>query len=200
MRIAVALAVVTMGMAAPALAAEPAVTVADVAAPGLAAPMGTAPLVEARFVTAGDNRFTTTTKLVSTQFASDVTALRHRFASSMMEFYPIANSGFHFSSGMHMFNTTNFLREADKLTNNLLWSPSLRGSGGVRTGFKRQTPAMTVGYTRTVAQKLAVGLEAGTLMGRVNSSMRSSLGRGFSDGADDHKMNPVASLVFGMKF
>ena len=199
MRIAIGLAVMTLGMASQAMAADPSAPFADMATATQQA-INDAPVVEARFDADKGRRFDTHAVTVADQFASNGTALRHRLGSSMMELYPIANSGFHFSGGMRMYNVTNFIREADKLTNNLLWSPSLRGSGGVRTGFNRQTPAMTFGYTKTVAQRLAFGLEAGTLMGRVNSSMRSSLGRGFSDGGDDHKMNPVANLVFGLKF
>ena len=118
----------------------------------------------------------------------------------MMEFYPSANSGFHLSGGVRMFAVTNFTRDADKLTNNLLWSPGQRGYNGVRAGFNRKTPAMTFGYTKTVAEKVAFGVEAGTLMGRVNASLPHSFGRGFGGSGGDNRMNPLANLVFGLKF
>ncbi|WP_375394740.1 hypothetical protein [uncultured Sphingomonas sp.] len=201
MRIAVALAVTMLNMAASAMAAEPSVPFADTVASAVAqGAVSVVPVVEARFGPAIGGRFEKPMTLVADQFTSEGIALRHRFASSMMEFYPLANSGFHFSGGLRFFGVTNFAREADKLTNNLLWSPGNRSSGGVRYGFKRQTPAMTFGYTKTVANKVAFGVEGGTLLGRVNASMPRSFERRLGGGRDDNRMNPVANLVFGVKF
>ena len=208
MRIAIALAVMTFGTASQAMAAEPAAPAADssfadrvtdvVAAAIAQDAISAVPTVEARFGPALSSQFEKPLVSVADQFTTESTALRHRFASSMMEFYPLANSGFHFSGGPRLFNVTNFNREADKLTNNLLWSPGQRGSGGIRYGFNRKTPAMTFGYTKTVAQKMVFGLEAGTLLGRVNASLPRPIGRGF--GSDGGRMNPLANLVFGIKF
>ena len=46
----------------------------------------------------------------------------------------------------------------------------------------------------------ALGLVAGTLLGRVNASVAHSFGRGFVGRGDDSRMNPLANLVFGLKF
>lgn len=198
MRIAIVLAALAMGTASHAMAADPVAPMADLVTTTQAA-LVAAPMVEARFGAAMGRRFETRMVLVADQFADDGTALRHRFASSMVEFYPLANSGFHLSGGVHFYGITNFTRDADKLTNNLLWSPSGRGFNGVRTGFNRKTPAMTFGYTQTVAKKMVFGLEAGTLLGRANASVPRLFGRSFGRG-DDGRINPLANLVFGLKF
>ncbi len=199
MRIAVALAMFAAGIGSQAMAADPPLPFADIVTTTQAA-LTSVPMVEARFGADIGRRFESHVAMVADQFTSEGTALRHRFASSMMEFYPLANSGFHLSGGVRFFGVTNFTRDADKLTNNLLWSPGNRGSGGIRYGFKRQTPAMTFGYTKTVANTVAFGLEGGTLLGRVNASMPHSFERRLGGGRDDNRMNPVANLVFGVKF
>ncbi len=200
MRIAVsataAAVVMVLGLVSPAMAAD-----APVPFGGTAMSMHDAvangPLIEARFGDDDKVQFQQFRALVGDQFTADA-PFRHRLGSKMMEYYPVANSGFHLSTGVHYFNTTNFSREAEKLSP-VLWSPSNRGFGSIRTGFKRKTPAMTAGYTQTVANKLAFGLEAGTLFGRVNSNMP-HFGQNFSESGMSMRLNPVAAFTMAMKF
>ena len=120
MRIAMTLALLALGTGTQAMAAEPPASPLDMVTATEAA-LSSAPTVEARFGSDIGRRFETHVTMVADQFTSEGTALRHRFASSMVEFYPLANSGFHLSGGVRFFGVTNFTREADKLTNNLLW-------------------------------------------------------------------------------
>lgn len=198
MRIAVSVAVAAMvlGSASSAMAADAPVplgatslAVHDVVTGG--------PLVEARFGST-DEGVRRTRTLVGDQFATEA-PLRHRLGSRMMEYYPVANSGFHLSAGARFFNVTNFNREAEKLSS-LLWSPTNPSFGSVRTGFRRKTPAMTAGYTQTFADRLALGVEAGTLLGRVNANMPGALGRTLSETGMSMRLNPVAAFTMGMKF
>jgi hypothetical protein len=62
--------------------------------------------------------------------------LRKRFASSMMDFYPLAGQGFHFSGGLRFYSRTNFARDAELMTHGLLYVPrGPNASMGVR-GYK----------------------------------------------------------------
>jgi hypothetical protein len=130
-------------------------------------------------------------------------ALRTRFASSMMDFYPIAGKGFHFSGGLRFYNRTNFARDAELITHGLLYVPRGTNAGmGVR-GFKRITPATTFGYTRVLDNGLMIGIEGGTLLGRVNPGMPRAFRelRADSIGHDGgSSINPIANLTFGFRF
>ena len=129
--------------------------------------------------------------------------LRQRFASSMMDFYPIAGQGFHFSGGLRFYSRTNFARDAEHATHGLLYVPRGPNTGmGVR-GFKRFTPAATFGYTHLLDSGLMLGIEGGTLLGRVNPGMPRAFRelRATSVG-NDHasSTNPIVNMVVGFKF
>jgi len=129
--------------------------------------------------------------------------LRKRFASSMMDFYPISGQGFHFSGGLRFYNRTNFARDAELVTHGLLYVPRGPNTGmGVR-GYKRMTPAATFGYTHVLDNGLMLGLEGGTLLGRVNPGMPRAF-RELRDASIGHdgasSMNPIANVTLGFKF
>ena len=129
--------------------------------------------------------------------------LRQRFASSMMDFYPLASRGFHFSGGLRFYNRTNFARDAERVTHGLLYVPRGPNTGmGVR-GFKRFTPAATLGYTQILGSGLMLGIEGGTLLGRVNPGMPRAFRelRADSIGHDRaSSVNPIANLTMGFRF
>ena len=127
--------------------------------------------------------------------------LRHRIASSMMDLYPVDGTGFHLSAGMRMFARTNFMAEAEKFTNGLLWAPHGMGNSSMRTGFKRYTPAMTVGYTHMIQHDLSLGLEAGSMLGRAYNGIPGRIhGFGSSSGSGGAGLNPIMNLVVGARF
>ncbi|WP_242140538.1 MULTISPECIES: hypothetical protein [unclassified Sphingomonas] len=123
--------------------------------------------------------------------------MKHRFASSMIDYYPIHGSGLHLSGGMKFFSVANFVRDAEKATGGLLYAPRLPGgNSGVRTGFNRRTPAATVGYSGTYHNAM-FGVEMGTLIGAANANLpRSYRALGDRPGG----LNPIANLMVGLKF
>lgn len=124
--------------------------------------------------------------------------MQHRFASSMIDYYPLAGSGLRLSAGMRFFQVANFLKDAEKATAGLLYNPRLPGSGAaVRTGFNRHTPAATVGYTSTFKNAL-VGLEVGSLIGHANANLPRAMDR--LSNRSRGGMNPIANVVFGLRF
>lgn len=132
-------------------------------------------------------------------------AFRHRFASNMMDLYPVAGSGFHASFGTRFFKRQYIRRDQEEATHGLLYSPRYTRNplGGVR-GFRRATPGATFGYTELVRPNLMVGLEGGTLLGRAVSVMPA--GRRFaglpgtSRGDQKYRMNPVLNFTVGYAF
>lgn len=124
--------------------------------------------------------------------------MQHRFASSMIDYYPLGGSGLRLSAGMRFFQVANFLKDAEKATAGLLYTPRLPGSGNaVRTGFNRHTPAATVGYTGTFNNAL-FGVEVGSLIGNANANLPRAMDR-LSNRARGG-MNPIANVVFGLRF
>lgn len=124
--------------------------------------------------------------------------MQRRFASSMIDYYPLGGSGLRLSAGVRFFQVTNFLKDAEKATAGLLYNPRLPGSGSaVRTGFNRHTPAATVGYTSTFNNAL-LGLEVGSLIGNANANLPRAMDR-LSNRARGG-MNPIANVVFGLRF
>lgn len=131
-------------------------------------------------------------------------AIRHRFASQMMDLYPVEASGFHASFGTRFFKKSYVRRDQEAATNGLLYTPRLpRGALGLR-GFPRATPAATFGYTELLRRNLLVGLEGGTLLGRIVQPLPS--GRrlaGLPGGARGDRamqMNPVVNLTLAYAF
>jgi hypothetical protein len=131
-------------------------------------------------------------------FADPSGQMRHRFASSMIDYYPLGGSGFRVSAGMRFFAVPNFLKDAEKATAGLLYNPRQLGSGaGIRTGFNRRTPAATLGYTGTIKNAM-FGFEVGSLLGNANATMPRAM-RMLSDRGTGG-VNPIANVVVGLRF
>lgn len=124
--------------------------------------------------------------------------MQHRFASSMIDYYPLGGSGLRLSAGMRFFQVANFLKDAEKATAGLLYNPRLPGSGAaVRTGFNRHTPAATVGHTSTFKNAL-FGVEVGSLIGNANANLPRAMER--LSNRTRGGMNPIANVVVGLRF
>lgn len=132
-------------------------------------------------------------------------AFRHRFASNMMDLYPVSGSGFHASLGTRFYKRQYIRRDQEEATNGLLYSPHwTRNSLGNVRGFRRATPAATVGYTEQVASNLMLGVEGGSMFGRAVSALpsgRRSAGlSGSSHGDTKYQMNPVVNFTVAYAF
>lgn len=132
-------------------------------------------------------------------------ALRHRFGSAMMDLYPADTSGFHLSFGTRFFKKQYIQRDQQEATHGLLYVPRLpRGANGGIRGFRRATPAATFGYTDMVRPNVMIGLEAGTLLGRVvqplPSGRRLSGLPGGVHGDRSMRMNPVLNATLAYAF
>jgi hypothetical protein len=127
--------------------------------------------------------------------------LQQRVDSSMIDFFPAGDEGFHLSAGMRLFAR----RNVDRAFRGLLAGPKGRGVGGV--GARRFTPAATLGYIRGLDADTVLGFEVGAVMGRLNSGMsgrlrqtESSEGHGMNGLRPMTGINPIARVTFGYKF
>ena len=127
--------------------------------------------------------------------------VRPRPFRGMTDIYPFAIAGFHVSAGSRYFSRANFWSAAEQTTRGLLLNPRLRGGGGVSTGFRGPTWALTTGYDVALLPRLVVGIEGGALKGRaINPGPRGRMFR-----ADDRKAsragsNPLATLAVRFAF
>lgn len=128
--------------------------------------------------------------------------IRHRFASALVDLYPVDGSGFHASVGTRFYKKQYIRRDQEIETNGLLYSPRLpRGAPSVR-GFRRATPAATVGYTEMIHSNFMIGVEAGTLLGRAVQRLpdaRRLAGFGGRDGTST-RLNPIANVTLAYAF
>ena len=93
--------------------------------------------------------------------------VRPRFVGGMVDIYPSSSSGFRLSTGTRYFSRANFWVAAEQTTRGLLYDPHWsRGGRGLARGFRRYTPAVTLGYDLQPLRGLVVGLEGGALNGR----------------------------------
>lgn len=129
--------------------------------------------------------------------------LRRRFTgNSMMEFYPFAGSGFHFSGGTRLFSRRNFITETEDSARGMLKvSRSIMAPMTTRAGFKRFNPAVTAGYTFAVSHLAQIGIEGGALMTHAFAGTPGLPHHAFGY-RGDHSVRPdaIANLVFGMHF
>jgi len=96
-----------------------------------------------------------------------VSSVRRRFASTMIDFYPIAGDGFHLSAGGRLGHS----RKSDFTSDNaLLYAP--KGFADRKAGLKKFASAMTVGYSSSPQAGLNFGVEAGTLLERGDPASR----------------------------
>lgn len=119
----------------------------------------------------------------------------------MTDIYPMADAGFHVSIGSRYFARPNFWSTAEQASRGILYDTRWRGGGGVPTGFRRRTWALTTGYDAEVLPRLVVGIEGGALRGRaINPGPRGRMFR-----ADDRKagragINPIATFAVRWAF
>lgn len=93
--------------------------------------------------------------------------LRRGYGGSMVDLYPFEDDNLHVSGGGKLFGRAGLSRLAWGDPESLRHLPSLR-AGALRG--RRASPAMLVGYGRTVEQGLAFGVDAGIVMGRVGAA------------------------------
>jgi hypothetical protein len=127
--------------------------------------------------------------------------IRPRFESSMIDFFPANGDGFHLSAGLRMFARHNYAREAERLTNGLLFVS--RGTSGL--GGRRFTPLATAGYSHAFAHGMVLGIEGGAMAGELYGapgSLRGGAGPVLDTGERRRgsALNPVAHLSFGWRF
>lgn len=80
--------------------------------------------------------------------------------------FPVAGGNLHMSAGGRLFGRAGRPRTAGD-PESMRYMPALRG-GGLRGG--RRSPAMLVGYGRTVEHGLTFGVDAGMVMGRLGAT------------------------------
>lgn len=120
--------------------------------------------------------------------------VRPRFVGGMIDLYPSERSGIRFSIGTRYFARPNFWIAAEQATGGILYDPHMtRGGRALSRGFRRSTPAMTLGYDREVTNGLVLGLEGGALSDR--AIMPTRPGRWAAAGVRDggFGLNPVAT-------
>ena len=139
-----------------------------------------------------------TTSRQADPFGDSEGPMRHRFASSMIDYYPLGGAhGLRVSGGLRFYENAYFFRDAEQKTGGLLWAPQFRGGGNaLRGGYSRYTPAATVGYTGTI-KNAVYGVEIGSLIGSATSmpSRESGLSNAPRSG-----LNPIANLMVGLRF
>ena len=121
--------------------------------------------------------------------------VRPRFIGGMIDLYPSERSGIRLSIGTRYFARPNFWIAAEQATGGILYDPHMtRGGRGLSRGFRRSTPAMTLGYDREVSRGLVLGLEGGALSDR--AIMPTRPGRWSATGVRDggFGLNPVATM------
>lgn len=121
--------------------------------------------------------------------------VRPRFVGGMIDLYPTERSGLRLSVGTRYFARPNFWIAAEQATGGILYDPHMtRGGRGLARGFRRSTPAMTLGYDRELSPGLVLGLEGGALSDR--AIMPTRPGRWAAAGVRDggFGLNPVATM------
>ena len=121
--------------------------------------------------------------------------VRPRFIGGMIDLYPSERSGIRLSIGTRYFARPNFWIAAEQATGGILYDPHMtRGGRALSRGFRRSTPAMTLGYDREVSPGLVLGLEGGALSDR--AIMPTRPGRWSATGVRDggFGVNPVATM------
>ena len=134
----------------------------------------------------------------------DASMLRRRFTgNSMMEFYPIAGSGFHLSGGSRLYSRRNFSKETEDSAQGALAVSRVTGGSPImsKSGFRRFTPVMTAGYAVAVSKMMQIGVEGGAMMGHIFATAPGLPNHAFGYGnANSFRPNAVANLVVGMHF
>jgi hypothetical protein len=127
--------------------------------------------------------------------------VRPRFFKGMTDIYPIASIGLHVSVGSRYFARPNYWNTVEEVSRGTIVNTQWRGGGGVSTGFRRRTWALTTGYDAEVLPRLVVGLEGGLLKGRaINPGPRGQVYRLRDRTMNRVGMNPIATLAVRYAF
>lgn len=122
--------------------------------------------------------------------------LHQRIASSMVEFYPVGDSGFHLSAGTRLYDT----RAGEQATNRgLMVAPRPLNVPGAKIGIKR-TPALTMGYTGSAADGTSIGVEVGAMRGSAYTDANDMARRNWAERTGGNPVNPMVNLVVGRRF
>jgi len=127
--------------------------------------------------------------------------VRPRFIGGMVDLYPADHSGVRLSLGTRYFARPNFWIAAEQATAGILYDPHMtRGGRALPRGFRRYTPAMTLGYDRELSPGLVIGLEGGALSDRAILPIRPARwsAAGVRDGGSG--LNPVATMSARLAF
>ncbi|MEO5939099.1 MAG: hypothetical protein ABIQ43_08830 [Sphingomonas sp.] len=128
--------------------------------------------------------------------------IRPRFFGGMTDIYPSAAIGLRLSVGSRYFARPNYWTTAEQATRGLLYDTRWRtSSGGMPSGFRRRTWAMTAGYDAEVLSGLVVGIEGGALKGRaIGLGPRGQAFRVNDRNANRAGLNPIATLAVRYAF
>ncbi len=129
--------------------------------------------------------------------------LHHRAASSLVDYYPFEPEGFRVSVGLHFFSRTSMLRQMVQSADGRLFVGRSPINAGARIGYRRYTPALTMGYTHKFGRDGTFGIEAGALVGRAFVSMprifrQTSIAAGGSP--EQSGLNPLLHAVLDFSF
>ena len=91
--------------------------------------------------------------------------LKSGYGGSIVDLFPFEGGKFHISGGGRLFGRPGRPRSADP--ESMRYLPASR-AGSLRSG-RRLTPALLVGYGHTVERGLALGVDAGMVMGRLGA-------------------------------
>ena len=134
----------------------------------------------------------------------EASMLRHRFTgNSMMEFYPVAGSGFHLSGGSRLYSRRNFNKETEDSAHGALAVTRVTGGSPImsKSSFRKFNPAMTAGYSLVLSKVAQIGLEGGAMMGHLFAAAPGLPHHAFGYRTDNGlRPNAVANLVFGLHF
>jgi len=122
--------------------------------------------------------------------------LRTGFGNGLVEFYPLRKSGLHLSGGGRLYGRATRPR-ADNEQARLLAGP--RGTG--LRNARRSAPAALVGIARNVGQRLALGIDGGAALGRLNRAP-DRLGPIFSTRGSngDGRLNEIGRVTMRYRF
>lgn len=127
-----------------------------------------------------------------------------RRVGRMIDFYPDADSGLHFSTGMHVLMRRGkniFSPDRDMSATALIYAPAMTGRLTPRNNINRVAPAATAGWTTHLSKMAMLGLEAGVMMQHGGADRSAfAIAQPMMRAAAWSQINPVAQASFALKF
>ncbi|WP_404713992.1 hypothetical protein [Sphingomonas sp. MMS24-J13] len=127
-----------------------------------------------------------------------------RRVGRMIDFYPEADNGLHFSAGMHVLvrrGKNTFSPDRDASVTALIYAPAMISRLTPRNNINRVAPAATAGWTTHLTKMAMVGLEAGVLMQHGGADRTAfAIAQPMIRAAAWSRINPVAQASFALKF